>query len=95
MPCRPAVLSNSKRDLSGAAPTKPDLPDHTSMPASYVSQDSSSSGARYQRVTTYSVMKLWFSVLERGGREAQRDETGRVGVKRQCASGRQGASRRG
>ena len=31
---------------------------HTSMAAVYWKQDSSSSGARYHRVTTYSVMKL-------------------------------------
>jgi hypothetical protein len=31
---------------------------HMSMAAVYVSQLSNSSGARYQRVTTYSVMKL-------------------------------------
>jgi hypothetical protein len=37
--------------------------DHMSMAAVYCSHDSRSSGARYQRVTTYSVMKLR-SVLE-------------------------------
>ena len=39
------------------------------MLASYESQDSSSSGARYQRVTTYSVIKLLLSVL--GGTEGK------------------------
>ncbi len=33
-----------------------EAPHHTSMAAVYWKQDSSSSGARYHRVTTYSVM---------------------------------------
>jgi hypothetical protein len=39
-----------------AQPPPINAPDQTSIAASYVSQLSSSSGARYQRVTTYSVM---------------------------------------
>ncbi len=44
------------------APPSPSATHHTSMAVVYPEHDSSSSGARYQRVTTYSVMNS-FSLL--------------------------------
>ena len=62
-----------------------------SIAAVYSEQESSSSGARYQRVTTYSVMNS-FSVLVRASPKSQIFRS-RFALRSRWAGGREGGGR--